>query len=93
MRLFDEAGGALHRLVDTVAKGFLDPAPFVAASGKPQLDNAGFAKGYLSWSALYLAHVGPDRAPPELRRLAETHRPLRHRWLGGEVTVLVAAAR
>lgn len=87
--LYDEAGGALHRLVETVARGFLDPTPFAAGSGKPQLDNAAFAQGYLSWAELYLARFG-TRASPALRRLVEAHRPLRHRWLGGEVTVLVA---
>jgi poly(beta-D-mannuronate) lyase len=92
VRLYDEAGGAIHRLVDAVAKGFSDPAPFVAGSGKPQLDNAAFAKGYLSWAELYLARFGRTRPLPDLRRLVEAYRPLRHRWLGGEVTILVADA-
>jgi poly(beta-D-mannuronate) lyase len=88
--LYDEAGGALHRLVARVAEGFADPAPFAAGAGKPQLDNAQFAKGYLSWAELYLARFGRARPVPALRRLVEANRPIRHRWLGGEVTVLVA---
>src|SRR5258706_1095700 len=77
--LYADACCALHRLVERVAQGFFDPAPFAAGAGKPQLANAPFAKGYLSWSELYLARFGRTKPRPALRRLVPGNPPPPHR--------------
>jgi poly(beta-D-mannuronate) lyase len=88
---YDEHGGALQRLALTTARGYADPAPFAAAAGKPQEPNQTFAKFYLSWAEIDAAHLG-SRTPPEIARLVAANRPLRHRWLGGDMTLLMARA-
>ncbi len=90
--LYGEAGDALDRLVLATARGYADPAPFAAASGKPQEPNDAFAKYWLSWSEIYAAHRGPARTPPEVARIVAANRPLRHRFLGGDVTLLMSRA-
>jgi len=92
LSLYGDAGGALDRLIGTVARGYFDPAPFAAASGRPQETVDAFAKFYLSWAEIYAAHIGPARTPPELQRILATSRPLRHRFLGGDVSLLMARA-
>jgi Alginate lyase len=88
LKLYDDAGGALHRLVATVARGLLDPALFARASGSPQEPNAAFADYYLSWTELYAA-----RKPlPALQQILAAHRPVGHRFLGGDVPVMLAVA-
>ena len=90
-RPYDAAGGALHRLVATVAGGYRDPRPFAQASGSPQDSNASFADYYLSWAELYRARFGSTRVP-ELQQILTARRPVGHRFLGGDVTLMLAAA-
>jgi poly(beta-D-mannuronate) lyase len=89
---WDEAGGALHRLVATTARGYLDPQMFARASGSPQEDNAAFASYYLSWAELYRARFAGQRPMPDIDKILDAHRPVGHRFLGGNVTLMIANA-
>jgi poly(beta-D-mannuronate) lyase len=92
LRPSDEAGGALHRLAATVAKGFLDPQIFAQASGTKQEANATFADYHLSWAELYHARFSTTRKLPELERILAAHRPVGDRYLGGDVTLTLSVA-
>jgi len=89
---YDEAGGAIHRLVATVAKAYVDPQLIAHASGSKQEDNASFASYYLSWAELYHARFGSARRLPEIEQILAARRPVGHRFLGGDVTAMLAVA-
>jgi poly(beta-D-mannuronate) lyase len=91
-RPYDDGGGALHRLVATVAKGYLDPQIFARASDSQQEANASFADYHLSWAELYHARFGTVRPLPELERILAAHRPIGDRDLGGDVSLMLAVA-
>jgi len=93
LKPYDDQGGALHRLVATVAKGYLDPQIFARVSGSPQEANATFADYHLSWAELYHARFAAARPLPALERILAAHRPVGDRYLGGDVTAMLAAAR
>lgn len=96
LHLYDAAGGAVHRLVTTVANGYLDPGRFAKASGSAQEDNAAFASYYLSWVELYLARFGGTPRPvTQLKEILAKHGPVGHRYVGGDTSLMmqVAAAR
>ena len=84
------AEGALHRMVATVARGYLDHQAFARWSGSAQEDNAAFASYYLSWAELYRARFAGERPMPEVDRILDAHRPVGHRYLGGDVTLMIA---
>ena len=92
LRPYDEAGGAFHRLAAAVAHGYLDPASVARASGSPQEADASFADYYLSWVELYHARFASQRALPEFDRILAAHRPVGHRFLGGDVSLMIATA-
>lgn len=72
--------GALHRLVRSTADGLADPAVFDRLAGVAQERPVNPGSG---WSTLYAArHSG--RIPGGLPRIPE-----KHRWLGGDVRVLL----
>ena len=93
LHLYDEAGGALHRLVVAVANGYLDPGRFAKASGSPQEDNAAFASYYLSWVALYDARFGAQRPVTQLKEILAKHGPVGHRYVGGDTSLMLQVAR
>jgi hypothetical protein len=70
----------------------VDPSLFARASGSPQEDNASFANFYVSWTELYDARFGVQRKLPDLQRILATHRPVGHRFLGGDVSLMLAVA-
>ncbi len=74
--------GALHRLVALTARGFVEPALFEAKAGKAQSVPKQAGAG---WPALY-AQRFPGRLPARLPTGTD-----RHRWLGGDVSLLVKA--
>jgi poly(beta-D-mannuronate) lyase len=75
--------GALHRLVKLSATGLALPATFEALAGKPQELPLNARAGWLS---LY-----QSRFPDRLRGLALPEVPTKHRWLGGDVNLLMLA--
>jgi len=95
LRLYDESGGALHRLVETVANGYLDPGRFAKASGSAQEDNAAFASYYLSWTELYAARFGAQRPVTQLKEILAKRGAVGHRYVGGDTSLMMrtAAAR
>lgn len=74
-------GGAIDRLADLTARGLADPSVFAALAGAAQsADN----KPGAGWSQLYALHKPGSPAA----RIAMSHA---HRWLGGDVQLLVRA--
>ncbi len=75
--------GALHRLVGLCIKGLEAPAAFEALAGKPQEQPVNPRAGWLSlYKARFPARVTASRLPVV---------PDKHRWLGGDVHVLMQA--
>lgn len=74
--------GALHRLVKTAAQGLADPALFDKVAGVAQ--QRPVKTGY-GWAHLYRDHFF-DRMPEKIEQ------PDGHRYLGGDVDVLMKAA-
>jgi poly(beta-D-mannuronate) lyase len=75
--------GALHRLVKLCATGLAAPADFEVIAGKPQEQPVNVRAGWLS---LYTM-----RFPDRLRGFALPAVPDKHRWLGGDIRLLMQA--
>ena len=72
---------ALDRLADLTARGLTDPAIFTSLAGEPQSEPN---RPGIGWSQLYALHK-PDSPA------AKIGMPHTHRWLGGDVQLLVRA--
>lgn len=76
------ADGSLHRLVAITLAGLADPTRFDALSGVAQERPPGVGAG---WLALY-KNRHPERMPEQLPAVPE-----KHRWLGGDVHLLLGS--
>ncbi|MEM1306013.1 MAG: alginate lyase family protein, partial [Pseudomonadota bacterium] len=76
--------GALHRLVAVTTAGLVEPAVFDQAAGQRQERPVNARAG---WATLYARRFPRRGIPPSLTRKR------RHRLLGGDVRVLLAALR
>ncbi len=82
LKLYDEQGGAIHRLAKRVQAGLDDPAWFAARAGAEQEYNGKPDKFSYVWAEPYYARF-PD---PALGRKIEAGRPWFYAWLGGSTT-------
>jgi poly(beta-D-mannuronate) lyase len=82
LKLYDEQGGAIHRLAKRVQAGLDDPAWFSARAGAEQEYNGKPDKFTYVWAEPYYARF-PD---PELGRKIAAGRPWFYAWLGGSTT-------
>ncbi|MCB1519947.1 MAG: alginate lyase family protein [Hyphomicrobiaceae bacterium] len=80
---YAEAGGRLHRLVETTRAGLADPRSFSARAGVPQEHRVSPGSG---WMQLYDARFA-ERSREAPHGDALVSRP-GHRWLGGDVRLL-----
>jgi poly(beta-D-mannuronate) lyase len=86
--LYADYDGALTRLVTRTIAGFADDSFFAKATGVKQ-DRSGSSKGpNVAWLEPYHARTGDVQAVPIIRQF----RPMRDRWLGGDMTLLYGAA-
>lgn len=74
--------GALHRLVATTIAGLVEPERFAVITGTVQERPPGTGVG---WLTLYGQRF-PERLPGQLPGVSD-----RHRWLGGDVPLLMQA--
>lgn len=83
--LYAEREGALHRLLARALDGVDDASWFVAQTGKPQNPSGNtISSGQLAWIEPYFARFPQHRR----QHLLERYRPLAHRWLGGNLTLI-----
>lgn len=88
--LYGESDGAIHRLARLVIDSIDDPSTFETLTGEKQDWTGGdFYGGMLAWGEPYHARF-PDA---KLAALMARHRPLRHAWLGGDMTAAFGPAR
>jgi poly(beta-D-mannuronate) lyase len=86
--LYADYDGALKRLATRTIAGFADDSFFAKTTGVKQ-DRSGSSKGpNVAWLEPYYARTGDAQAVPIIRQF----RPMRERWLGGDMTLLYGAA-
>ncbi len=81
--LYGASGGALHRLAGAVTAGLADPALFERLAGARQEWVGDLDGGLLAWAEPYYARFHDPRLVPWLTQF----RPIRQRWVGGDVTL------
>lgn len=86
--LYAEPAGAIDRLARLVIDGLDDPSRFAVLAGIEQEKVGTYGGWQLAWAELYYARRHDAALVPWLAR----YRPLRHDWLGGDLTLAFGVA-
>jgi poly(beta-D-mannuronate) lyase len=85
---FSLNGGALQRLVQRTAAGLENPAYFEGLAHAKQDLKADLNGFHLAWMEPYYARFHE----PALEKWIKRFRPMKNRWLGGDLTLLLGVA-
>ncbi|MBS1815351.1 MAG: alginate lyase family protein [Acidobacteria bacterium] len=80
LKMYEQSGGAIHRLVKVCVDGYNDPSFFEKKTGKAQERKPEPTGGQFAWTVPYL-HRFPDH--PEIAKLAARVESMRFDTIGG----------